>query len=121
MNEDNKNMVDVNFFNIVMSLSQASIMYMGKISNPQTGKVEKNLKLAKANIDILQMLQEKTKGNLTKKENEVITENLTNLQLTYADEKKKEKTQPEAEETKEETKEPSGTEDKKEGSPEEKE
>ena len=98
MNDNSQNQIDGNFFNIVMSLSQASIMYMGKISNPQTGKVEKNLDLAKVNIDILQMLKDKTKGNLTKKETDILSENLTNLQLTFADEKKKGETQPEKEE-----------------------
>ena len=89
MSEEKNNQVDMNFFNIVMSLSQSALMYMGKITNPHSGKVEKNLELVQANIDILQMLQYKTKGNLTKKEKEVLNENLTNLQLTYADEKKK--------------------------------
>ncbi len=83
------NALDMNFFNIVISISQAAMMGMGKISNPQTNKVEKNLNIAKANIDILQMLKDKTEGNLTKKENEILTDTLTSLQLTYADEVKK--------------------------------
>ncbi|MBN2406901.1 MAG: DUF1844 domain-containing protein [Elusimicrobia bacterium] len=87
MNEDAQ--VDLNFFNIVISLSQAAIVGMGKISHPQTGKIEKNMEIAKINIDILQMLKDKTTGNLTKKEDEILTETLTNLQLTYADEAKK--------------------------------
>ena len=87
-NQDNQ--VNFHFLHIVMSLSQSAFIAMGKVSNPQTGKIEKNMELAKANIDILQMLKEKTKGNLAKKENEVLLDTLTNLQLTYADEVKKE-------------------------------
>jgi hypothetical protein len=90
MSTDNQEQVDVNFFNIVVFLSQAAFMGMGKIANPQTSKVEKNMDIAKVNIDILQMLKEKTIGNLSKKENELISDTLTNLQLTYADEMKKE-------------------------------
>ncbi len=86
-NQDNQ--VNFHFINLVMSLSQSAFMGMGKISNPQTGKVEKNMEFAKVNIDILQMLQDKTKGNLDKKENEILLDTLTNLQLTYADDIKK--------------------------------
>jgi hypothetical protein len=81
--------VDEKFFNIVISLSQSALVGMGKISNPQTGKVEKNMDLVRVNIDILQMLKEKTKGNLAKKEKEILTDTLTNLQLTFVDEQKK--------------------------------
>jgi hypothetical protein len=81
--------IDINFFNIVISLSQAAIVGMGKISNPQTGNVEKNMDMAKINIDILQMLKNKTQGNLLKKEDEILSDTLTNLQLTFADEVKK--------------------------------
>jgi len=106
MNTENNNnqqeQVDVNFFNIVISLSQAAIVGMGKVTNPQTGKVEKNMPLARVNIDIIQMLKDKTKGNLTRKEEELITDTLTNLQLTYADELKRDQQQSEKKE--EETK-----------------
>ena len=105
MNEvDMDAQLDFNFFNIVISLSQAAVVGMGKVTNPQTGSVEKNMELAKVNIDILQMLKNKTKGNLTKKEDELLSDTLANLQLTYADEAKKdtEKKEPEKEDKKEE-------------------
>ncbi|MFH1414545.1 MAG: DUF1844 domain-containing protein [Elusimicrobiota bacterium] len=85
----NDNNVDLNFFNIVISLSQAAMLGMGKIAHPESGEVSVNLDIAKINIDILQMLKDKTVGNLTKKEAEVLNETLTNLQLTYVDEVKK--------------------------------
>ncbi len=94
MSENNTGQqVDMNFLNFVLSLSQTALVGMGKISNPQTGKVEKNMGLSRINIDILEMLKEKTRGNLTDKEKEVLFDTLTNLQLTYADEKKKETTE----------------------------
>lgn len=85
----NEKEVNESFFNIVVSLAQAAMMSMGKLSNPQTGKVEKNMNIAKINIDILQMLKDKTVGNLSAKENEILSDSLTTLQLTYADEVKK--------------------------------
>ncbi len=97
----NEQQVNANFFNLVISLSQSAFVNMGKTSNPQTGKVEKNLQVAKINIDILQMLREKTQGNLLDKEKEVLNDSLTNLQLNYAQECKKE-----AEKGKEEVKKP---------------
>ena len=64
---------------------------MGKVPNPLTGKIEKNLELAKRIIDIMEMLAEKTKGNLTKDEERVIAATITELQLNYVDELEKEK------------------------------
>lgn len=65
---------------------------MGKIPNPLTGKVEKNLELAKRIIDIMEMLREKTKGNLTKDEERILYASITELQLNYVDELEKERT-----------------------------
>lgn len=112
-----ENDVNMNLFNIVISLSQAAMMGMGKIANPQTGKIEKSMDIAKMNIDILQMLKDKTKGNLSKKENEILTDSLANLQLTYADEVKKEPSEKKEEKKKEE---PTEEKDKKESKTEDK-
>ncbi|NLB34675.1 MAG: DUF1844 domain-containing protein [Elusimicrobia bacterium] len=81
--------IDPHFFNLIMSLSQTALFGMGKISHPQTGEIEKDMELARVNIDIIHMFKEKTKGNLTEKEKEIITDTLMNLQLTFADEKKR--------------------------------
>ncbi len=51
--------------------------------NPQTGKSEKNLKVAKETIDILEMLKEKTKGNLTKEEGELFDHILYEVRMGY--------------------------------------
>ncbi|MGM0441226.1 MAG: DUF1844 domain-containing protein [Elusimicrobiota bacterium] len=83
-NPDEK--IDEKFSNMVMSFSQTALVGLGKISNPQTGEVEKNLDMAKTYIDMLQMLSEKTEGNLTKKEKDILGTTVTNLQLTYANE-----------------------------------
>lgn len=64
---------------------------LGKIPNPVNGKVEKNLEVAKQAIDILEMLKEKTKGNLNEKEERYLVATITELQLNYVDELNKEK------------------------------
>ena len=74
------------FIQYVSILANSAMQQLGKIMNPLTGKMEKNLEAAKATIELLSMLKEKTKGNLTADEEGVISNALANLQLNYADE-----------------------------------
>lgn len=74
------------FIQYVSILTNAGMQQLGKIMNPVTGKMEKSMEAAKATIDLLTMLKEKTKGNLTSREEKVIANGLANLQLNYADE-----------------------------------
>ena len=53
------------FIEFVMMQAQNAALFLGQIPNPQTGKGEVNLELAKMFIDQLGMIQEKTRGNLT--------------------------------------------------------
>ncbi|HNS31602.1 MAG TPA: DUF1844 domain-containing protein [bacterium] len=62
---------------------------LGKVANPVTGKVEKNLDTAKHVIDIMEMLREKTQGNLTDSEKNFLDGTIAELQLNYVDELKK--------------------------------
>ncbi len=62
---------------------------MGKVPNPANGKTEKNLELCKQIIDIMEMLKEKTKGNLTDNEDRMLAGTIAELQLNYVDELKK--------------------------------
>ena len=81
--------LNLHFMSLVLSLSQAAMQQMGKITNPLTGKIERNLDQAKVTIDMMEMLKEKTKGNLVKEEDKLISETLATLQLNYVDEVKK--------------------------------
>jgi len=91
------------FMSLVLSLSQAAMQQMGKITNPLTGKIERNLEQAKVTIDMLEMLKEKTIGNLVKEEERLISDTLATLQLNYVDEVKKgEKGQEEGKQEKQE-------------------
>ncbi len=74
------------FIQYISILANSAMQQMGKIMNPASGKMERNLEAAKATIDLLSMLKEKTRGNLTTNEEQVISNALANLQLNYADE-----------------------------------
>lgn len=84
------------FSTFVMSLSTATLVHFGDVPDPVTGKREKNLLLARQNIDLLGLLQEKTKGNLTKEEEEVLETALFKLRLRFVElckEEEKQRTQ----------------------------
>ena len=83
---DEKEISALRFIQYVSILTNAGMQQMGKIMSPVTGKMEKNLEAARATIDLLSMLKEKTKGNLSSSEEKVISNALANLQLNYADE-----------------------------------
>jgi len=77
---------ELRFIQYVSILANAGMQQLGKIINPVSGKTDKNLEAANATIEVLAMLKEKTKGNLTSSEEQVISGALANLQLNYADE-----------------------------------
>ena len=85
------------FVMLIQQHQQIAMMGMGKIQNPQTEKIERDLSSAKFAIDTLNMLQHFTKGNLPKEVSEYLEQTLTNLRLNYADEKKKGKGEEEEE------------------------
>jgi hypothetical protein len=77
------------FVMLVQQHQQIAMMGLGKIKNPATDKIERDLKSAKYAIDTLNMIQKYTEGNLPKELKDYINQTLTNLRLNYADEKKK--------------------------------
>lgn len=77
------------FMMLIQQHQQIAMMGMGKIKNPNTDKVERELKSAKFAIDTLVMLQKFTKGNLSKELKNYLDQTLNNLRLNYAEEKKK--------------------------------
>ena len=82
---DNK-MLEIQFVNLVSALAASAMQQLGKLVNPLTGKTEINLQGAKATIDLLEMLQAKTAGNLNQDEANLLRSTLSNLQLNYVDE-----------------------------------
>lgn len=74
------------FAQLVMSFQAAAWQQLGKIKNPLTDKIERNLDQARYSIDILEMLRNKTKGNLSEDEQKFLTHVISELQLNYVDE-----------------------------------
>ncbi|MEY2576611.1 MAG: hypothetical protein QOF80_2098, partial [Verrucomicrobiota bacterium] len=73
------------FIEFVMMQAQNAALFLGQIPNPQTGKGEVNLELAKMFIDQLGMIQDKTRGNLTNEEATVLRNTLSNLQMAFVE------------------------------------
>jgi DNA replication initiation complex subunit (GINS family) len=80
---------------LILSLQMGAMQQMGKIASPLTGKVERDLMMAQASIDMLSMLQEKMKGNLTDEEDKFLGHVLYELRMNYVDEAKKPDEKPE--------------------------
>ena len=73
------------FIEFVMMQAQNAALFLGQIPNPQTGKGEVNLEVARMFIDQLGMIQEKTRGNLTREEEGVLGNTLSNLQIAFVE------------------------------------
>ena len=73
------------FIEFVMMHAQNSALFLGQIPNPRTGEPEINLDLARMFIDQLEMIQEKTRGNVTNEEAMVLRNALSNLQMAYVE------------------------------------
>lgn len=80
--------MDANFSTLVMSLGSSTMIALGQIPDPNSGKSQVDLNVAQFNIDLLQVLKEKTKGNLTEEENKFITALLSDLQIQFLNQKK---------------------------------
>jgi hypothetical protein len=76
------------FLDMVGLFSSQAMIGLGKLANPATGKAEKNLPAARLFIDTLEMLEHKTKGNLTGEETKVLHAALTDLRLMFVEESK---------------------------------
>src|SRR3954447_21181943 len=73
------------FIEFVMMQAQNAALFLGQIPNPQTGKGEVNLELAKMFIDQLGMIQDKTRGNLSNEEAAVLRNTISNLQMAFVE------------------------------------
>ena len=73
----------IDFSGIIQMFQMEGFTALGKIAHPMTGKTEKNLEQASFVIDLLAVLQEKTKGNLTDTEARLLDNVLRDLRLNY--------------------------------------
>lgn len=95
MNFDEKTLDKVLFLNLTMQYQQAVMIFLGKMTNPTTGKLEQDLEAAEMHINILTMLQRKTEGNLEEEEANYLQNTLTNLRLNFVEESKAKQNKPE--------------------------
>jgi hypothetical protein len=77
------------FLQLVLGLQQAAMLGLGKLMNPLTRKIERNLDGARDTIDTLAALESRTRGNLEPDEARVLKQVLTELRMNYVDEVKK--------------------------------
>ena len=73
----------MDFPTLILSLTSSAIFQMGLAPNPATSKVEKNILAARQTIDILEILEEKTKGNLDSEESKLLSHCLYDLRMNY--------------------------------------
>ena len=78
---------EINFATFVASLNASALLQLGAIEDPTSGQKNKNLPMAKQTIDILNMLQEKTAGNLSEEEENLLKNILYDLRIMYVKEK----------------------------------
>jgi hypothetical protein len=78
-----KDSLPISFSTLVLSLASSAVLAMGLEKNPHTGEYEKDLNLARFNIDMLAMLKEKTQGNLTGDEKQFIENVISDLQIKF--------------------------------------
>jgi len=77
------------FLQLVLGLQQSGMMALGKLMNPLSRKIDRNLEMARDTIDTLAALEFRTKGNLEPDEQRVLTQVLTDLRMNYLEELKK--------------------------------
>lgn len=77
----------LNFATFVFSLNSSALVQLGMMEDPMTSEKTKNLPLAKQTIDILSMLEEKTRGNLDVDEAAMLKNILYDLRILYVKEK----------------------------------
>jgi hypothetical protein len=74
---------EISFSSLLFSLSSSAFVSLGAIPDPNTGKVEKNLPLVKQTIDLLGLLRDKTRNNLTQEEEALFDHLLYDLRMSY--------------------------------------
>ena len=83
--EPNRPLPPADFATLVLSLGSSAMMYLGE-SDPALGKQPtRNLAMAKHAIDLLTVLEEKTKGNLSSEEEQILESLLFDLRLRYVE------------------------------------
>jgi hypothetical protein len=78
-------MMSALFAQLILQQSNMAMMLLGKVAHPESGKVFKDVDAARLFIDQLEMLETKTKGNLSKEESGLLKQSLMNLRLAFVE------------------------------------
>lgn len=76
------------FLSLVSMFGNQAMIALGKLANPVTGKAEKNLEAARFFIDTLDVIEKKTRGNLTPDETKILQASLSDLRIMFVEESK---------------------------------
>ncbi len=82
-------MPEVTFSTFIMSLNTSVLYHLGEIADPETGAKTVNIDLARHAIDTLVILEQKTKGNLTEEESELLKNILYDVKMRFVNAVKK--------------------------------
>jgi hypothetical protein len=77
------------FNTFIIGLASTTLIHLGEAANPDTGRTERNLELARESLELLSMLREKTRGNLTEEEEKLFATLLTDLRLRFVEASKR--------------------------------
>ncbi len=77
----------IDFSSFILSLYSSGLVQLGKVEDPSSGEKSINLDLAKHTIDMIAMLEEKTKGNLTEEEDNLLKALLSEIRLAFVEAK----------------------------------
>lgn len=86
MNDDKNKQL---FLQLIYSFQMQTMMMMGKLANPMTGKIERELDGAQATIDMLDMIKVKTVNNISDDESRFLEQIIADLKLNFVEEKDK--------------------------------
>jgi hypothetical protein len=82
---EQQSLPEPNFQVLISTFATQAAVALGQIANPMTNKTEVDLEQAKFAIDLLQVLDEKTKGNLSNEEESYLGDLLYQLRMVYID------------------------------------
>jgi len=80
-----KELPAIDFVTFVLSMSQAALLHLGDAPDPVTGSHQQDLPLARQTIDLLVMLQEKTRTNLSGDEERALSQALYDLRMRFVE------------------------------------
>jgi len=75
----------IDFATFVLSLSHSALVHLGDAPNPTNGAPDQNLPMARQTIDLLGLLEQKTRGNLSGQEERVLQQAVYDLRLRYVE------------------------------------